>query len=223
MGVGLLNVEEYKEGYMGRYIGPACRLCRRVGEKLFLKGERCFTPKCAVERRRTPPGDPSKRRRRVSDHGVQLIEKQKARYSYGIMEGQFSRYVERAFKKPGITGEYLIELLERRLDNVVYRLGFADSRKQARQLVLHGHFEVNNHKTDIPSYSVGLGDVVSWKESARQKEFAQALAGAGSRRAIPQWLTVDQKAMNGKASSLPTADDLISSFDTRLIVEFYSR
>jgi small subunit ribosomal protein S4 len=159
----------------------------------------------------------------MSDHGVQLAEKQKARYSYGIMEGQFSRYVEKAFKKPGITGQYLIELLERRLDNVIYRLGFADSRKQARQLVLHGHFSVNDCKTNIPSYSVALGDVVSWKESDKQKEFAQSLAGAGSRRGVPQWLTVDQKAMSGKASSLPVADDLISTFDTRLIVEFYSR
>ena len=139
---------------MGRYTGPSCRLCRRSGEKLFLKGDRCFTPRCAIEKRHSPPGDPSARRRRTSDYGLHLREKQKARQMYGVMEKQFRAYMTNAFKSPGITGVNLLRTLERRFDNVIYLLGFADSRKQARQMVNHGHFLINGVKTDIPSYLV---------------------------------------------------------------------
>jgi small subunit ribosomal protein S4 len=208
---------------MGRYTGPVCRLCRRVGEKLFLKGERCFTPRCAIERRRTTPGDVSTRRRRVSDRGIQLKEKQKARYVYGIMETQFRRYMEQAFKKPGVTGQYLLELLERRLDNAVFRLGFAESRRQARQLVLHGHFTVNARKTNIPSYMTKPGDVIAWKESHKQRDFFKALTEDIPKRPVPQWLALDTSSMTGSVASLPSETDLESAIDTRLIVEFYSR
>lgn len=208
---------------MGRYAGPVCRLCRRVGEKLFLKGERCFTPRCAIERRRTPPGNQSGRRRRVSDHGIQLREKQKARYIYGIMEGQFRRYMSQAFKRPGVTGQYLLELLERRLDNAVYRLGFAESRRQARQLVLHGHFTVNGRKTNIPSYMLRPGDVIAWKESHKQRDFFKALTEDIPKRPVPSWLDLDTNNMTGNVSSVPNEEDLESAIDTRLIVEFYSR
>ena len=189
----------------------------------MLKGERCFTPRCAVERRRTPPGNQSLRRRRVSDHGIQLREKQKARYIYGILEKQFRGYMEEAFKKPGVTGQYLLELLERRLDNVVFRLGFADSRAQARQLVLHGHFSVNGRKSTIPSYRLGPGDVISWLESRKQREFFKVLTVDIPKRPVPQWITLDLDSMTGTIASLPTAEDLESAVDTRLIVEFYSR
>ena len=198
-------------------------MCRRVGDKLFLKGERCFTPRCAVEKRRTPPGDPSNRRRRMSDHGIQLREKQKARYIYGIMEGQFRAYMEQAFKKPGVTGQYLLELLERRLDNAVFRLGFAESRRQARQLVLHGHFTVNGRKTNIASYMLRPGDIIAWKETHKQRDFFKALTQDIPKRPVPQWLTLDPTNMTGVASSLPSREDLESAIDTRLIVEFYSR
>jgi small subunit ribosomal protein S4 len=194
-----------------------------VGEKLFLKGERCFTPRCAVERRRTPPGDQSPRRRRVSDRGVQLREKQKARYVYGVMEGQFRRYMEQAFKKPGVTGQYLLELLERRMDNAVFRLGFAESRRQARQLVLHGHFAVNDRKTNIPSRLLNSGDVLSWKEANKEKDFYKELTLDVPKRPVPQWLVLDTQSMTGRVAALPTAADLESSIDTRLIVEYYSR
>ena len=208
---------------MGRYTGPACRLCRRVGEKLFLKGERCYTPRCAIERRRTTPGDQSMRRRRTSDWGVQLKEKQKVRYAYGVMESQFRGYVERAFRRTGDTGQYLMEVLERRFDNTVFRLGFAESRRQARQLVLHGHFTINGRGTSIPSYVVRPGDVISWKESRKEKDFFKALTEGIPRRPVPQWLSLDINTMTGTATGVPSPEDLTSNIDTRLIVEFYSR
>ena len=208
---------------MGRYTGPACRQCRRVGEKLFLKGERCFTPRCAIERRRAPPGDHSGRRRRVSDRGLQLREKQKARFMHGVMEGQFRRYMEQAFKHPGVTGQYLLEQLERRLDNGVFRLGFAESRRQARQLVTHGHFAINGRKTNIPSYMLRPGDVVTWKEPDKQKEFFKALTDSIPKRPVPQWLSLDVTTMTGTVASVPNTEDLEASIDTRLIVEYYSR
>ena len=208
---------------MGRHTGPVCRLCRRAGEKLFLKGERCFTPRCAVERRRSPPGIQPTRRRRLSDWGIQLREKQKARYTYGMMESQFRRYMEQSFKKPGVTGQNLLDLLERRLDNVVFRLGFAESRRQARQLVLHGHFTVNGRKTNIPSYMVRPGEAIGWKEPDKQREFFKALTQNIPKRPVPQWLTLDINTMTGTVSSHPTEDDLQLGIDTRLIVEYYSR
>ena len=208
---------------MARYTGPACRRCRRVGEKLFLKGERCYTPKCAVDRRRTPPGDRSMRRRRVSDHGIQLREKQKARYMYGIMEAQFSKYVKRAFTQSESTGQNLIKQLETRLDNVAYRLGFADSRRQARQLVLHGHFLVGDRKTDIPSYTVRPGDVISWKESHKDSEYVKIMTADLPKRPVPEWLELDVANLKATVRRLPSEDELETTIDTRLIVEFYSR
>ena len=208
---------------MARYTGPSCRLCRRVGEKLFLKGERCYTPKCAVDRRRTPPGDRSARRRRVSDHGIQLREKQKARYMYGVMESQFSGYVEKAFRTSASTGSSLIKQLETRLDNVAYRLGFADSRKQARQLVLHGHLLVGDRKTDIPSYSVRSGDIISWKESHRDSEYVKIMSEDLPKRPVPDWLELDVANLKATVRRLPSEEELETNIDTRLIVEFYSR
>lgn len=208
---------------MARYTGPACRRCRRVGEKLFLKGERCYTPKCAVDRRRTPPGDRSMRRRRVSDHGIQLREKQKARFMYGIMEAQFSKYVKQAFTQSESTGQNLIKQLETRLDNVAYRLGFADSRRQARQLVLHGHFLVGDRKTDIPSYTVRPGDVISWKESHKDSEYVKIMTADLPKRPVPEWLELDVANLKATVRRLPSEDELETTIDTRLIVEFYSR
>ena len=208
---------------MARYTGPACRLCRRVGEKLFLKGERCYTPKCAVDRRRTLPGDRSMRRRRISDHGIQLREKQKARYMYGVMEAQFSKYVDKAFRQSESTGQNLILQLETRLDNVAYRLGFADSRRQARQLVLHGHLTVNDRKTDIPSYSVRPGDVIEWKESRKDSEYAKLMSADLPKRPVPAWLELDVQNLKATTRRLPSDEELDTTIDTRLIVEYYSR
>ena len=156
---------------MARFIGPVCRLCRRSGDKLMLKGDRCFGPKCAVDRRAKPPGPHLAQRRRISDRGIQLREKQKAKYSYGLFERQFKRFFADAEKKTGITGDNLVVLLERRLDNVVYKLGFSDSRSQARQLILHGHILVNEHKINIPSYLVNEGDTIKWREGSKKTEY----------------------------------------------------
>ena len=210
---------------MGRYTGPSCRLCRRVGEKLFLKGERCFTPRCAIERRRAAPGASGQgtRRRRVSDYGVHLLEKQKARFMFGVMEKQFRRYVEEAFNSPTVTGQYLMELLERRFDNTIFRLNFGESRKQARQLVLHGHFTVNGRSTNIPSYQVRPGDVIDWKESRKEREFFQIQTEGIPRRPIPEWLGLDTANMRGTVIRPPEPPELESGIETRLIVEYYSR
>lgn len=208
---------------MGRYTGPSCRLCRRAGEKLFLKGDRCFTPRCAVEKRHTPPGDRSNRRRRTSDYGLHLREKQKARQMYGVMEGQFRHYMTEAFNSPGITGLNLLRTLERRLDNVVFLMGFADSRKQARQMVLHGHFRINNRKTDVPSYSVKPGDVLSWKEADKATDFYAERTYGIPKRPVPAWLALDINEMSGRVVALPADEDLQTVLDSRLIVEFYSR
>ena len=208
---------------MARYTGPACRLCRRAGEKLFLKGDRCFTPRCAFEKRRNPPGDISRRRRRPSDYGVHLLEKQKAKYIYGVLESQFRKYMTEAFNTPGITGMNLLRSLERRLDNVVFLLGFADSRKQARQMVTHGHFRVNGRKTDIPSYSVKAGDVITWKETDKTTDFYAMHTANIPKRPLPSWLTLDGGEMTGRVMSLPSDEELQTVVDSRLIVEFYSR
>lgn len=208
---------------MGRYTGPVCRLCRQVGEKLFLKGARCYTPACAVDKRRRPPGATRQTRRRASEYGVRQREKQKLRYSFGLLERQFAGYVERAQGMPGITGQYLVQLLERRLDNVVFRLGFAESRNQARQFVTHGLVTVNGRKMDIPSAILKAGDVITWKDSAKQKEFVKARMTEGPRQAVPNWLNLDQPAMEGKVLGLPQPEDSEVKMDTRLIVEFYTR
>ncbi|CAI8031529.1 30S ribosomal protein S4 [Geodia barretti] len=201
---------------MGRYTGPSCRLCRRAGEKLFLKG-------CAIERRHIPPGGGGNRRRRVSDYGVHLREKQKARQMYGVMEGQFRKYMTDAFNTPGISGNNLLRTLERRLDNVVFLLGFADSRKQARQMVQHGHFTINGRKTDIPSFMVTPGQTVAWTESSRRRDFFAERTEGLPKRTLPSWLTLDLTAMVGQVVSLPPDNELPDTINSRLIVEFYSR
>ncbi len=208
---------------MGKYIGPSCRLCRRAGEKLFLKGDRCFTPRCAVERRHNPPGDISNRRRRPTDYALHLREKQKARQMYGVMESQFRKYMTAAFNSPGVSGSNLLRTLERRLDNVVFRLSFADSRKQARQFVGHGHFLVNGVKTDIASYQVRVGAVIGWKENVKSTDFYKDRVDGIPKRPVPGWLTLNQDDMAGQVTSLPADEDLQESINSRLIVEFYSR
>ncbi|MBM3942841.1 MAG: 30S ribosomal protein S4 [SAR202 cluster bacterium] len=208
---------------MARYTGPSCRLCRRAGEKLFLKGDRCYSPRCAIERRHNPPGDQTNRRRRVSDFGAHLREKQKAQHSYGLMEAQFRRYITAAFERSGTTGLHLLRTLERRLDNVVYLAGFADSRKQARQMVLHGHFHVNGVKTDIPSCQVQMGDVISWKESDKTRQIFKDHTEGIPKRPLPPWLSLDQQQMTCQVNALPADQDLPQGINSRLIVEYYSR
>jgi len=211
---------------LARYTGPVCKLCRREGEKLFLKGERCFTPKCAVERRSYAPGMHGRRgqyRRKVSDYGLQLREKQKARRIYGVMERQFRRYFREAQKQKGLTGENLLQILERRLDNVVYRLGFASSRAQARQLVRHGHFEVNGRKTDIPSYLVKPGDEIRVRDRSRKLAYFQAAAKELERKAVPEWMSLDPRSLSGRILELPKREDIDLTLKEQLIVEYYSR
>ncbi|MFQ6057755.1 MAG: 30S ribosomal protein S4 [Anaerolineae bacterium] len=211
---------------MARYTGPVCKLCRREGEKLFLKGERCFTPKCAIERRSYAPGFHGRRgrfRRKVSDYGLQLREKQKARRIYGVLERQFRRYFKDAQKRKGRTGEILLQTLERRLDNVVYRLGFASSRAQARQLVRHGHFEVNKRKTDIPSYLVKPGDEIAVREKSKKSAYFKDLAQELGQGTIPQWMSLDPRSMSGRILDLPSREDLDITISEQLIVEYYSR
>lgn len=208
---------------MARYTGPSCRLCRRAGQKLFLKGDRCLSPKCAVERRRAVPGDPKRRRRRLSDWGVHLREKQKARHMYGILEAQFRKHYEEARRQSGMTGENLLRILESRLDNIVYRLGFADSRKQARQLVRHGLISVNGRKTDIPSYLTRPGEIITWTERGKKSEYHDVIAQTIRRKQIPSWLMLDVDNLAGRVSALPDRGEIDSRVDERLIVEFYSR
>ncbi|MDA0770474.1 MAG: 30S ribosomal protein S4 [SAR202 cluster bacterium Casp-Chloro-G4] len=209
---------------MARYTDPVCRRCRRIGEKLFLKGERCFTPRCAIEKRRRPPGNAVARRRRSSDWALQLREKQKARFTYGVLESQFRKYFEMARERPGVTGDVLLQLLETRLDNVVFRLSFADSRAQARQLVNHGHFVVNGRRMDIPSYLVKEGDIVSWKRvNETVPEFIQALTDGLPKRPVPLWLRLDAATLKGEVASAPDPSEVDTGIDSRLIVEFYSK
>jgi len=208
---------------MARNIGAVCRLCRRSGEKLFLKGNRCFTPKCGVDKRPKPPGQPLRRRQKLSDRGLQLREKQKARHSYGILERQFRRIFAQAERQAGITGENLLVLLERRLDNVVYRLGFADSRSQARQLVRHGHIMLNGHKTNIPSCLVKEGDTISWRKESAKTEYYKQLAQTIEAKSVLNWLSLDKATLAGQVLSLPTPDDIEATFDEKVIVEYYSR
>ena len=208
---------------MARYTGPSCRLCRRVGEKLMLKGVRCATPKCSMERRTTPPGKASRYRRKVSDYELRLREKQKARYTYGVLETQFRRFFAMARKAPGKTGETLIQLLERRLDNVVYRLGFAESRNQARQLVQHGHIKVNEHKVDIPSFLVKPGDIIAWREEAVKKEIYRRAVQEIDSKVIPGWLSLDKPDLSGRVLTLPTPEEIAAKFDKKMIVEYYAR
>jgi len=209
---------------MARYTGPVCRLCRRYGDKLYLKGERCLTPKCAFERRPNPPGQQRfGRRRKVSDRSLQLREKQRARFTYGIMERQFRRYYRDAMRRAGVTGENLVRLLEQRLDNVVYRLGFADSRSQARQVVRHGHISLNGRKTDIPSCAVKVGDEIAWSPNGSQTELFKIMQETIQSKEIPDWLGVDAASMTGRVIAQPDVAQVGAKFDPAVIVEFYSR
>ena len=210
---------------MARYTDAVCRLCRREGMKLFLKGERCYTPKCAIDKRNQPPGmhGAKRARRKESDFGRQLREKQKVRRIYGVYERQFRRYFRQAVKIKGLTGSTLLQLLEQRLDNVVFRLGFADSRNQARQLVTHGHFLVNGRKVDIPSYSVRPGDFVQVAPASRSNAFFKETADLVGKHVPPKWLTLDPAAMAGRVTALPSRDDIDISINEQLVVEYYSR
>lgn len=211
---------------MARYIGPVCRLCRREGEKLYLKGDRCFTPKCAVERRNVPPGQHGtarSMRRKVSDYSLQLREKQKARRIYGVLEHQFQRYYDDAARRTGVTGAVLLQYLETRLDNVVYRMGFATSRKQARQLVLHGHIAVNGRKVTVPSYVVKPGEAVSVVEGSRSSPYFEGMAKELQGRGVPAWISIDARNLAGTVMSLPTRQEIDTPLKEQLIVEYYSR
>lgn len=207
---------------MARYKDSVCRLCRREGMKLFLKADRCYTDKCAVDRRAYAPGEHGQGRKKVSEYGLQLREKQKARRTYGVMEKQFRKYFVEAERQKGVTGENLLRLLERRLDNVVYRLGFAGSRPQARQLVLHGHFTVNGAKVDIPSYLVEAGDVVAVKNKSQSIQVFQGAKEAGI-ASVPSWLERDLENLQARVVSLPEVDGLDVPIEAHLIVELYSR
>lgn len=209
---------------MARYTGPVCRLCRREGEKLYLKGEKCYTDKCPVDRRTYPPGQHGQgRRQRLSEYGLHIREKQKLRRIYGVLERQFRGYYEEAARRKGVTGENLLVLLESRLDNIVYRLGFATSRPAARQLVMHGHFLVNGQKVDIPSYLVKEGDVISVRERSRGLKAIKESVEAAKSRGVSEWLELDAEALVGKVNSLPSRDQIDVQVEEHLIVEHYSR
>ena len=209
---------------MARYNGPVCRLCRREGMKLFLKGERCYTEKCAIEKRNMPPGQHGRARKaKMVGYAVQLREKQKVKRIYGVLEDQFRRYFESAERQRGITGETLLQLLERRLDNVIYRLGLATSRAQARQLVRHGHFMVNGRKVDVPSYSVKAGDTISVRGTSAQNTSIVHAMEEVKGRGIPEWLSFDANAMSGRVASLPTREQINLPVQEQLIVELYSK
>lgn len=212
---------------MARYTGPVCKLCRREGQKLFLKGARCYTEKCALERRDYPPGEHGPlsrfRRRRPTDYSLQLREKQKVRRIYGVLERQFRRYFREAERMPGLTGENLLILLERRLDNVVYRLGFADSRAQARQLVQHGHFTVNGRRVTIPSLLVRPDDVISVREGSRKRTYFKERAQLLDGRKVPEWLQLDPNTLSARVLALPRREDIDIPVNEQLVVEYYSR
>ena len=206
---------------MARYTGPSCRLCRREGQKLYLKGDRCYSDKCALNKRENAPGQHGARRGKLSGYGVQLREKQKVKRYYGILEGQFRETYDRAEKMKGIAGENLLQLLELRMDNVVYRLGFANSRKEARQLVTHGHFKVNGNKADIPSMTLKVGDVVEVKERSKASDKFKAIMAKG--QATPTWLVADPEKMSGKIVSAPARQDIDLPIEEHLIIELYSK
>ncbi len=208
---------------MARYTGAVCRLCRREGQKLFLKGERCYTDKCGIERRKYAPGMHGQSRKKLSEYGIQLREKQKARRYYGILESQFEKYFEMAEKQKGVTGENLLTILESRLDNVVYRLGFAMSRPEARQLVTHGHFTVNGKKVNIPSYLISAGDVIAICEKSRSSEKIKEVLEKTESRIIPKWLDLDRNTLSGKVLALAQRDDIDLEIAEHLIVELYSK
>lgn len=208
---------------MARYTDPSCRLCRREGTKLFLKGARCFTKKCAFERRPSPPGQHGVRRRKMGDYGIQLREKQKLRRVYSVLERQFQNYFTSAEHQDGVTGENLLRSLETRFDNVVFRLGFATSRAQARQLVAHGHFAVNGVPTDIPSYALKPGDRIEVRDSRRAREPFKGAAETLRSHQAPDWLSIDAAKLSGSVLSLPRRDQMPLEINEQLVVEYYSR
>jgi len=212
---------------MAKYRGPVCKLCRREGEKLFLKGARCFSPKCSFERRGYPPGQHGKgsqfRRRRDSDFNRQLRAKQKARRTYGIMERQFRRYYEVSLSRRGLTGLNLLQILECRLDNVVFRLGYAESRAQARELVTHGHFTVDGRRTDVPSMMVAQGNVVAVREGSRDRTYFKDLVAIAEDKNVPAWISRDLKTLSGTVIRMPERSEIDSNLQEQLIVEYYSR
>ena len=208
---------------MARYTGPACKLCRREGKKLFLKGDRCYTSKCAIERRSYAPGQHGQNRKKTSEYGLQLRAKQSARRYYGVSESQFHKYFVEAERREGVTGTNLLQLCESRLDNIVYTAGFASSRAQARQLVNHAHFTVNGKKVDIPSYLLKAGDVISIKEKSRDSEKIKAVLEANAARPVPEWLVKNADAFEGKVANLPTREQIEVPVEEHLIVELYSK
>ncbi len=208
---------------MARYTGSVCKLCRREGEKLFLKGERCYSDKCSVSRRNYVPGQHGKGRKKTSEYGLQLRMKQKARRYYGILEGQFRHYFEMAERKQGVTGENLLRILESRLDNVVYRLGWACSRAEARQLVVHGHFTVNGKKVDIPSYLLRAGETVAISAKSKDSVKIQSVLESNSGRPVPAWLDLNREALEAKVVNLPAREEIDTPVEEQLIVEFYSK
>lgn len=210
---------------MARYIGPVCRLCRREATKLFLKGERCHTEKCAIEKRNFPPGQHGKDRKpKMMGYGLQLREKQKTRRIYGLPETQFRNLFEKAARLPGITGENLLNMLERRLDNAIYRMGFGTSRAQSRQIVRHGHIQVNGRKVNIPSYQVRQNDVIEIRESSKKNPTVLAACEATAHQPTPNWLEVDRAALKGRVIALPKRDELVQiNINEQMIVELYSK
>ena len=208
---------------MARYTGPVCRLCRREGKKLYLKGDRCVSGKCALDRRNTAPGQHGAATKKLKEYGKQTREKQSARRYYGVLEKQFVNYYEEATRQQGMTGENLLKLLERRYDNVVYRMGMASSRKEARQLVLHGHFTINGKKANIPSILVRSGDVIAVAENFKKSEKCKALAEALEAKISPKWLEVDKANFVAKVVALPEREDIDFPFEEQLIVELYSK
>ncbi len=208
---------------MARYTGPSCKLCRREGCKLFLKGEKCTSGKCAFDHRSTAPGQHGANRKKVSEYGVHFREKQKARRYYGVLESQFVRYYEMAEKKEGVTGENMLSILETRLDNTVYRMGMAASRKEARQLVLHGHFTLNGKKVTIPSLLLKVGDVIAVKEASRSSEKIKALSETLASNVAPKWLEVNANDLSAKVIAMPAREDIDFPFTEQLIVEHYSK
>ena len=208
---------------MARYTNAVCRLCRREGMKLFLKGERCLSDKCAISKRNYAPGQHGQRRTKLSEYGLQLREKQKVKRTYGVLESQFRRYFQKAASSKEVTGSELLVLLERRLDNVVYLMGFADSRAQARQLVYHGHIRVNGRRVDIPSFLIKQGDIVEPREKSRELDMVRSAMERLSQKQIPAWIHVDSENMRGVVQALPKRHDLTMPFHEQLIVELYSK
>ena len=208
---------------MARYTGAVCKLCRREGAKLFLKGDRCLSGKCAIDRRASAPGQHGAARKQVKEYGLQLREKQKAKRYYGVLETQFKNYFVKAEKTQGMTGSNLLSLLERRFDNVVYRMGMAESRKEARQLVLHGHFRLNGKKATIPSMQIRVGDVITLKENIQKSEKFKTLIDELDTKISPKWLEVDRENVSAKVMALPVREDVDFPFEEHLIVELYSK